>query len=54
MHQYKLEDDLLEMSSEEEYLGALVDNRLAMSQQRDLVAKASCIQGYIKKNVAIR
>jgi len=33
MHQYRLEDDLLERSSAEKYLWVLVDNRLAMSQQ---------------------
>lgn len=54
MHQYKLEDDVLEMGSEEQYLGALVDYRMAMSQQCDLVAKANGILEYIKKNVASR
>ena len=39
MHQYRLGDDMLEMSSVEKDLGALVDNRLAVSQQCALVAK---------------
>ncbi|PKU48007.1 nadh dehydrogenase [Limosa lapponica baueri] len=33
MHQYRLGADLLESSSEEKDLGALVDNRMIMSQQ---------------------
>ena len=32
MHQYRLGDDLLEISSAEKELGVLMDNRLAMSQ----------------------
>ena len=32
MHQYRLGDDLLKMSSVKKDLGVLVDNRLAMSQ----------------------
>jgi len=39
MYQYRLGDDLLEMSSEEKNPGVLVDNRLAMSQQCALIAK---------------
>ena len=50
-----LGDDLLEMSSAEDDLWVLVDNRLTMSQQFGLVAKkASGILGCIKKCVASR
>ena len=49
MHQYRLGNDLLEMSSVEKDLGVLVDKRLAMSQQYALVAKVSGILGWIKK-----
>ena len=53
MHQYRLGDDLLERSSAEKDLGVLVNNRLAMSQQCALVAKAANgILGCINKNVA--
>ena len=45
VHQYRLGDDLLERSTAEKDLDALVDNRLAMSQQCALVAKASGILG---------
>lgn len=46
MHQCRLRDDLLEMSSAEKDLGTLVDSRLAMSQQCALVVKkASAILG---------
>ena len=31
MHWYRLDDDLMEMSSAEKDLGVVVDNRLAMS-----------------------
>ena len=50
MHQYRLGDDLLEMSSVDKDLGILVGNRLAMNQQSALVVKkASGILAYIKK-----
>ena len=55
MHQYRLGNDLLEMSSVEKDLGVLVDKKLAMSQQYALVAKkANGILDCIKKNVASR
>ena len=41
MHQCRLGGDLLEKSSVQKDLGVLVDNRLAMSQQCALVAKAA-------------
>ncbi|GAB0179434.1 hypothetical protein GRJ2_000408700 [Grus japonensis] len=54
-HQYRLGVDLLGSSAAEKDLGALVDNRLSMSQQCALVAKAaSGILGCIKKSVASR
>ena len=54
-YQYRVGQDLLEMSSAERNLGVLVDNRLAMSQQRALMAKAaSGILGCIKRNMARR
>jgi len=47
--------DLLESSSAERDLGVLMDDRLTMSQQRDLVAKkANGILGCIKRSVASR
>jgi len=50
IHQYRLGDDLLEMSSVDKDLGILVGNRLAMNQQSALVVKkASGILAYIKK-----
>jgi len=55
MHQYRLGADLLGNSSVERDLGALVDDRLTMSQQCALVSKkASGILGCIKKGVASR
>ena len=49
MHQYRMGDDLLQRSFAEKDLGVLVGNRLAMSQQRALVAqKANGILGSIK------
>lgn len=39
IHQYRLGDDLLERSSEEEDLCVLVESRLAVSQQCAFVAK---------------
>jgi len=54
-YQYRLEDDLLERSSEEKDLGVLVDDRLVMSQQCALVVKkANRILGYIKRSVVSR
>ena len=53
--QYRLGDDLLERSSALKDLGVLMGGRLAMSQQRALVAKkASGILGCIKKSMASR
>ena len=43
MHQYRLGNDLLEMSSVEKDLGVVVDKRLAMSQQCALVAKNATV-----------
>jgi len=55
MHQYGLEDDLLESSSVERDLGVLVNNKLTMNQQCALVAKkANGILGCITQNVANR
>ena len=52
MHLYRLGADLLEKNSAEEDLDALVDNRLARSQQCTLVAKnVSGILGCIKKSM---
>ena len=51
IHQYRLGDDLLEMSSAEKDLGILVEKRLAMSQQCALGAtKTNCIPECIKKH----
>lgn len=55
MHQYGLVADLLERRSAEKNLGALVGNRLAISQQFVLMAKrANGILGCTKKSVASR
>ncbi|PKU41177.1 hypothetical protein llap_8517 [Limosa lapponica baueri] len=55
MPQYRLGADLLDCSSVEKDLGVLVDNRMTISQQCDLVAKkANSILGCIKKIVASR
>lgn len=53
MHRYRLGADLLERSSAEKDLGVL-DNRLSVSQQCALVAKANGILGHIKKNMTSR
>ena len=55
MRQYRLGDDLLELSSMEKDLGVLVDSRLAMSQKCALGAKrANGVLGCIKKSAASR
>ena len=55
MRQYRLGDDMLQMSFAERDLGVLVDSRLDMSQQCSLVAKkTNGILGCIKKSVASR
>ncbi|PKU42575.1 reverse hypothetical protein [Limosa lapponica baueri] len=54
-HQYRLDVDLLEPSSEEKDLGVLVDSKMTMSKQCALVArKANGILGCIGKSVANR
>ncbi|GAB0208770.1 mitochondrial enolase superfamily member 1 [Grus japonensis] len=54
-HQYRLGVDLLGSSAAEKDLGVLVDNKLSVSQQCALVAKAANgILGCIKKSVASR
>ncbi|GAB0183498.1 hypothetical protein GRJ2_000815100 [Grus japonensis] len=55
MHQYRLGVDLLGSSSAEKDLGVPMDNKLSMSQQCALVAKAANgILGGMKKSVASR
>jgi len=55
MHQYRLGVDLLDSSSAERDLGVLVDDRLTMSQQCALAAKAANgILACIKKSVDSR
>jgi len=55
MHQYRLGVDLLQSSSVKRDLGVLMDHRLTVSQQCDLVAKKNDgILGCIKRSVASR
>jgi len=55
MHQYSLEDELLDWSSVERDLGVLMNSGFTMSQQCALVAKKTCgILGCIKKSMASR
>jgi len=55
MHQYRLEEDVLESSSVERNLGVLVDDKLTMSQQCALASKKdNGILGCIKRSVASR
>ena len=50
VHQYRLGNDLLEMSSVEKDLGVVVDKRLAMSQQCALMAKKAMVSwGALKR-----
>ena len=55
MHQYRLEDDLLDRSPAEKDLGFLMDNTSAMSQHcTHMAKKASALLGCIKKSIASR
>jgi len=55
MHQYRLGAELLESSSAERDLGVLGDDRLTMSQQRALDAKAANgLLGCSRRSVASR
>ena len=55
MHQYSLEDELLDWSSVERDLGVLMNSGFTMSQQCALVAKKTCgILGCPKLSVASR
>lgn len=52
---YRLGEELAESSSTENDLGALVDEKLNVSQQRGLAAqKANIILSYIRRVVASR
>ncbi|KAJ7409638.1 hypothetical protein WISP_113250 [Willisornis vidua] len=55
LHQYRLGAELLKSSSVEKDVGVLVDNKLSMNRQCDLVAKkANGILGCIRKSIASR